>query len=161
MGAVVPIAQVAGQEGIDKFINTLASGLSLGAIYAILALGFVIIFKATQVVNFAHGAIAAFGAYMVVYFATAIDFPGSLIDGAPTVLQWTLSVIVAIVVTAGLGMLIERLAIRPMIGEPLFAVAMITLGLDLIIRTVTTDYLNNQLRSLGDPWGIDLVRSVH
>lgn len=151
------IAQVTNGGGAEKFINTLASGIALGAIYAILALGFVIIFKATQVVNFAHGAIAAFGAYLVVYFATVVNVPGRWFESAPTVLQWLLSALLAVAGAAVIGIIVERLAIRPMIGEPLFAVAMITLGLDLIVRTITTDYLGNQLRGLGDPWGVTVM----
>jgi branched-chain amino acid transport system permease protein len=108
-------------------------------------------------VNFAHGAIAAFGAYLVVYFATVVNVPGRWIESAPTVLQWSLSALVAVLFAAVIGIVIERLTIRPMIGEPLFAVAMITLGLDLIVRTVTTDYLGNQLRALADPWGAAVV----
>ena len=154
---LVVIAQAVSAGGFDKFINTLASGIALGAIYAILALGFVIIFKATQVVNFAHGAIAAFGAYLVVYFATVVNIPGRWIESAPTVLQWSLSALLAVLGAALVGIIVERLAIRPMIGEPLFAIAMITLGLDLIVRTITTDYLGNQLRALGDPWGVATV----
>ncbi|RPI22911.1 MAG: hypothetical protein EHM57_04700, partial [Actinobacteria bacterium] len=80
MIAAVVVAQAAGAQGFDRFINAVASGLALGAIYAMLALGFVIIFKATQVVNFAHGAIAAMGAYFVVYFATVLNVPGQLLD---------------------------------------------------------------------------------
>lgn len=145
------VAQVA--QGFDKFVNTLISGMALGAIYAILALGFVIIFKATQVVNFAHGAIAAFGAYMVVYFATVLNFPGRFFDFLPYTAQWILSALLAVAATALLGIVIERVAIRPMIGKALFAVAIITLGLDLIIRTITNDFMGNQSRGLGDPWG--------
>ncbi len=154
---LIVLAQTANAGAFEKFINTLASGIALGAIYAILALGFVIIFKATQVVNFAHGAIAAFGAYLVVYFATVVNMPGRWLESAPVIVQWSLSALAAVIGAALIGIIVERLAIRPMIGEPLFAVAMITLGLDLIVRTVTTDYLGNQLRGLGDPWGAGVV----
>ena len=58
MPAVMAVVQAASQSGIEQFVNATISGLALGAIYAVLALGFVIIFKATQVVNFAHGALA-------------------------------------------------------------------------------------------------------
>ncbi len=151
----IVIAQAA--EGFDKLINTLISGVALGAIYSILALGFVLIFKATQVVNFAHGAIAAFGAYMVVYFATVLNVPGRYLDFLPYSVQWILSALIAIGVTAVLGIVVERVTIRPMIGKPLFAVAIITLGLDLIIRTITNDLMGNQSRGLGDPWGAQVV----
>ncbi|KAA3638564.1 MAG: branched-chain amino acid ABC transporter permease [Armatimonadetes bacterium] len=151
------IAQAATQGGFDKFINALGSGIALGAIYALLALGFVIIFKATQVVNFAHGAIAALGAYLVSYFAVTINIPGRWMTWAPDWLQWTLSALIAVLLTALIGIVIERITIRPMIGEPLFAVAMITLGLDLVIRSVTNDFLDNTTAGLGDPWGISSV----
>ncbi|HHC08465.1 MAG TPA: branched-chain amino acid ABC transporter permease [Actinobacteria bacterium] len=155
MGIVV--AQAAGPGGFPEFVNALASGIALGAIYATLALGFVLIFKATQVVNFAHGAIAALGAYLVSYFATALNVPGRWVPGLPPTAQWFLSVVVAVAVTALIGIAIERVTIRPMIGEPLFSVAMITLGLDLVIRTVTNDFMNNQVRGLGDPFGSQVI----
>ncbi len=157
MPAMMAVVQVASQSGIEQFFNATISGLALGAIYAVLALGFVIIFKATQVVNFAHGALAALGAYFVVYFATVLNFPGRFLDFLPITVQWLLSALVAVAATALVGIIIERLTIRPMIGEPLFAVAMITLGLDLIIRTITNDFMGNQLRGLGDPWGIETL----
>jgi branched-chain amino acid transport system permease protein len=150
------IAQ-AGAQGFDRLINAVASGLALGAIYAMLALGFVIIFKATQVVNFAHGAMAAMGAYFTVYFATVLNFPGQLLDFLPETMQWILSAACAVLAAALVGMVVERLTIRPMVGEPLFAVAMITLGLELMIRTTTNDFMGNQVRSLGDPWGAQLL----
>ncbi len=156
MIALVLIGQAASQTGIEKFAKDLTSGIALGAIYALLALGFVIIFKATQVVNFAHGAIAALGAYFVVYFAVVLNVPGRWMGGAPDWLSWSLSALIAVLVTALIGIVIERLTIRPMIGEPLFAVAMITLGLDLIIRTITNDLMDNAIQGLGDPWGTAL-----
>ncbi|MEX0947026.1 MAG: branched-chain amino acid ABC transporter permease, partial [Acidimicrobiia bacterium] len=54
---------------MEEFLNALINGVALGAVYALLALGFVIIFKATQVVNFAHGSLAAVGAFLVASFA--------------------------------------------------------------------------------------------
>ena len=156
MIALVLIGQAASQTGVEKFANALTSGIALGAIYALLALGFVIIFKATQVVNFAHGAIAALGAYFVVYFAVVLNVPGRWMEGAPDWFSWSLSALLAIAATAVIGIIIERLTIRPMIGEPLFAVAMITLGLDLVIRTITNDFMDNAIQGLGDPWGTNL-----
>ncbi len=156
MIGLVIFAQAVGQTPVEKLVNALSSGIALGAIYALLSLGFVIIFKATQVVNFAQGAIAALGAYLVVYFATVVNIPGRWIEGIPPWIQWTLSAIVAIAFTALIGIIIERVTIRPMIGQPLFAVAIITLGLDLIIRAVTNDFMDNSIRGLGDPWGTEL-----
>ncbi len=156
MTALVVIGQAAAETDLEKFVNALTSGIALGAIYALLALGFVIIFKATQVVNFAHGSIAALGAFFVVYFATVVDIPGRWMGDAPAWIPWLLAALLAIVATAIVGIVIERVTIRPMIGEPLFAVAMITLGLDLIIRTISNDLMDNTIRGLGDPWGASI-----
>lgn len=157
MGFVV-VAQVVTQAPVERFLNALGSGVALGAIYAMLALGFVIIFKATQVVNFAHGGLAALGAYLVSYFATVSNIPGRWMGDISVTLQWTLSALLALAVMAFIGVVIERITIRPMIGEPLFAVAMITLGLDLVIRTTTNDLMNNTNQGLGDPWGVLVVK---
>ncbi len=152
----VVVAQL-GASGLDRFLNTFISGMSLGAIYALLALGFVIIFKATQVVNFAHGAIAAIGAYFVVYFAVVLDFPGRFMGDAPNWFKWSLAVMFAVAATALVGLVTERLTIRPMIGEPLFSVAMITIGLEIVIRVSYLELIQKQTRGLGDPWGAPAV----
>ena len=75
---MIPDLLILAQEGSassSEFAQALVTGLSLGSIYALLAMGFVIIFKATQVLNFAHGALAALGAFLVVLFATVWDIP--------------------------------------------------------------------------------------
>ena len=148
---IVSIALVAWQ-GSDRYTDALTSGLSLGAIYALLAMGFVLIFKATQVVNFAHGALAALGAYLVSYFAIVLDLPGRWLS-FPRWIEWSMALVLAVLVTAVIGLIVERLAMRPMVGEPLFSVAMVTVGLDIVLRTVTNDYIGSDPRPLGDPWG--------
>ena len=144
-------------SALEKFANATYSGLALGAIYALLALGLVLIYKATQILNFAHGALAALGAYFAAYFAVTLNFPGNLLSGLPLTLQWTLSALTAVLAAAAVGWLIERIAIRPMIGEPLFAVVLITIALDIIIRTITDDLIGNNPRPLGTPWGSEVV----
>lgn len=141
----------------NAFAEAMAEGLSLGAIYALLAMGFVIIFKATQVLNFAHGALAALGAFFVASFATLINFPGRFMEGANETLQWTLSVVFALIAAALVGMLLERLFLRPMVGEELFAVAIVTLGIDIALRNVTNDFIGTNPRPLGDPWGTKIL----
>ncbi len=148
------LAQAGGQSAIERLSGALIGGLSLGAIYALLALGFVIIFKATQVLNFAHGAISALGAYFVVYFAVIINFPGRYLETFPDWVQWLVSASVGIIATAFVGLVIEVLFIRPMIGEPLFSIAIITLGIDAVLRTVTNDLIGTDQVSLGQPLGI-------
>ena len=152
--AVVAQASMA---SIDRFLNALINGIALGAVYALLALGFVIIFKATQVVNFAHGSLAAVGAFLTAALATIYQFPGRLIPTAPAWVRWSLSALLAVFAAALVGLLVERLFIRPMVGEPLFSVAIITIGADIVIRTINDDFVGQGARSLGDPWGINII----
>lgn len=149
-------AQV-GATGFDKLLFALLNGIGLGAIYAMLALGFVIIFKATQVVNFAHGALAAVGAFLAASFAIVLQFPGRLMGDAPVWLKWGLSALFAVAAAAIVGLIVERIFIRPMIGEPLFSVAIITVGVDIVLRTVTDDFIGQGTRPIGDPWGLEVM----
>lgn len=149
------LAQEAGET--SKFAESIASGVSLGAIYALLAMGFVIIFKATQVLSFAHGALSALGAFLVAAFATQLNVPGRWMEGAPDWLQWTLSVIVALIAAGIVGVIVERLFIRPMLGEELFAVAIVTLGIDIFLRNITNDFIGTDPRPMGDPFGTSLL----
>lgn len=141
----------------SALVDWLVEGLSLGAIYALLALGFVIIFKATQVLNFAHGALAALGAFLVASYATILDIPGRWMPDSPRWVVWLLSLALVLVTMAILGMILERLFMRPMVGEELFALAIVTLGLDVIIRSITNDFIQPVARPLGDPWGVGIL----
>lgn len=147
----------------SRFLQTLASALGLGAVYSIVALGFVLIFKATQTINFAQGQLAVAGALFVSFMVADRHIPFTTIEnplavwfetdeGRISFIGWILSAVVAVAFAAVLGLIIERLAIRPMIGEPLFSVAVITLGLDIMLRTFNNDTSETQLRSLGIPW---------
>jgi branched-chain amino acid transport system permease protein len=141
---------------VTKLANALWDGAALGALYALLALGFVLIFKATQVVNFAQGAIASLGAFFVATLAVDKHIPGRW-TGGPDWLQWTLSAALALMAAVIVGLLIERLAIRPMIGQPLFSVAIITLGLDIMLRSLINDFLGTANKSMASPFGLDVV----
>ena len=103
-------------------VTTLKS-LALGSVYALIALGFVLIFKATEVVNFSQGALAMVGALFISFmvadenlpiigFFTEVKNPIYLTDW-PTWLQWGLSVIVALMFMALLGLFIKRHASTP------------------------------------------------
>ncbi len=157
MTPIIPVLAQLGATGFDKFLFALLNGLGLGAIYALLAMGFVIIFKATQVVNFAHGALAAVGAFLAAAFAVIYQIPGRFMGDAPLWLKWGLSALCAVIAASIVGLVVERLFIRPMIGEPLFSVAIITVGVDIVVRTITDDFIGQGARPLGDPWGLQLT----
>lgn len=155
---MTPGLLVVAQEAVivpSEFGRMVVNGLSLGAIYAVLAMGFVIIFKATQVFNLANGAIAAVGAFLIASFATIINIPGRWMEGVPQTLQWSVSVIFALVATAAVGMLLERLFLRPMIGEALIILAVVTLGIDIMVRAITNDFIGQNARPMGGPFGLN------
>lgn len=128
---------------MTTFLQATIAGLSLASIYALLALGFVIIYKAMQVVSFAHPAVMLFGAYMVSWFAVDLGVP------------FVLAVVLGALATALLGYLSERIAIRPMIGKPLFSIAILTIGLDVVIRTPINNLIGLDIRGVGSPWGFN------
>jgi branched-chain amino acid transport system permease protein len=130
---------------MTNFLNLVAAGVALGFQYALVALGFVVIFKATQVINFAQGGLVMFGAYLTYQFGPTMGLP------------FPLAVLLAMVGTALLGVLVERLILRRMVGKPPFALIMITVGLLFIIQEVVTRIWGFDGLSIGDPWGIDTV----
>jgi len=141
------------------FFQTFMKSMGLGSVYALIALGFVLIFKATQTINFSQGALAAAGARFLtcrvqdarVQCSTSASPRNDV--GGPAWVVGGLSVVVALAFAALLGLLVERLAVRPMVGEPLFSVAVITLGLEIVLRVFNNDAVETDLRSLEAPWG--------
>lgn len=123
-----------------NLVEAVIRGLGLGSVYALLALGFVIIFKATRVISFAQPAFMLAGAVMVTYFVGPLGFFGALIA--------------ATVLTGLLALGVERVAVRPMVGKPAFVVAIITLGVDVVVRVVTNGFIGLNVRQVGDPWGL-------
>ena len=123
-----------------EIIQLLISGLSQGCVYGLIALGFVLIYKATEMVNFAQGDIMMIGAFMAVVFINVLDWP--FVPG----------LLAAILVMAAVGALLERLLLRPMIGEPHFAVLMLTIGLGFVLRAVAGATWGNEPRALDVPY---------
>ena len=131
-----------------EVLQLLISGVSLGCVYGLIALGFVLIYKATEMVNFAQGDIMMLGAYAAITYVNVLDMP----------FVWGL--LAALVTMAVIGVLLERLLLRPMIGEPHFAVLMLTLGLGFILRAIAGAIWGNEPRVLDTPyagqvWRID------
>jgi branched-chain amino acid transport system permease protein len=106
---------------MDTFIQLTVTGLSSGAILALAALGFVLIYKASEVINFAQGQFLLIGAYVV--WALNVDAG----------VHWTLAVAGAIGVAIVLGLVVERLILRPLVGEPTISVIMVTIGLAQVL----------------------------
>ena len=122
--------------------RTLVSGLALGCKYALVALGFVIVFKATGVINFAQASFVLVGGYMT--------FNATNTWG----LNFYVALLVAMAAGAMLGMLIEALILRRMIGEAPFTLVMVTIGILFILDNVVTAIWGPDPQNLGDPWGL-------
>lgn len=122
------------------FLQATAEGLALGAVYSLVAIGFVLIYKAMDVLSFAQPALAVVGAAFI--SALAVD------RGIP----FWISLILGIILTGILSLLIERTFLRPMVGEPVFSVAILTIGIDILLRTVLDNWIGLNPRFLGDPF---------
>ena len=120
-------------------------GVALGSQYALIALGFVVIYKATGVINFAQGGFVLIGAYLGYNFNQTWELP------------FYLALLLAMAAGALIGALVERLLLRRMVGEPVFAVLMITIGLLFVLEQIATSVWGFDNLNLGDPWGIDTV----
>jgi branched-chain amino acid transport system permease protein len=106
---------------MTSFLQLTLLGLSNGAILALAALGFVLIYKATGVINFAQGQFLLIGAY--VFYAAMLVFG----------FHWTLAIAAGVIVATALGIVVERFVLRPMIGEESVAVIMVTIGLSSVL----------------------------
>lgn len=122
-----------------EVLQLLISGVSLGCVYGLIALGFVLIYKATEMVNFAQGDMMMLGAFTGFTYVNVLGLP----------FFW--GVLATIGTMAVFGMLIERLVLRPMIGEPPFAVLMITIGLGFIFRAVAGAVWGNEPKTISSP----------
>ena len=106
--------------------DLLASGIAIGAIYGLIAMGFAVIYKSTGLVNFAEGEMSMIVAYIAWTIATTLT---------GTVFVVVLGSVVAAVL---LGLVIERTIMRPMLGEPIFATVLVTIGVAVVLRSLIT-----------------------
>ncbi len=114
------------------FIQLVFAGIAAGCVYALIGLGFSIIFKASGVINFAQGELLLVGAYIV--SAGVFEWHlGSLLGPLP---GFFLALLLGIVVTVAISLLFQRFVLRRMIGRPVFSILMITIGLDTVLRTI-------------------------
>lgn len=109
-----------------QILQLVISGIAQGCIYGLIALGFVLIYKATETVSFAQGELMMLGAFLGLVTMTMLGFP------------FWLSVISAIIAMAIFGIALERLVIRPILGQPAFSIVMLTIGIGYVARGLVT-----------------------
>ncbi len=109
---------------MEIFLQLTISGLSNGMVYALAAVGFVIIYKSSDVLNFAQGELLLIGSYVTFFFIAQVGVP------------WGFGLVLTIVVAALVGLAVERLVLRPLIGEPVISMIMVTIGLSSVLRAL-------------------------
>ena len=122
------------------FLQATVEGLSLAAIYSLVAIGFVLIYKSMDVLSFAQPALAVVGAGLI--SSLAVD------RGVP----FWIALFIGISLTGVLGLIVERTFLRPMVGEPVFSVAILTIGIDILLRTTLDNWIGLNPRYMGDPF---------
>lgn len=120
---------------MDLFLQLTVSGLSTGMIYALVAVGFVVIYKASDVINFAQGELLLFGTYLIFFSIVQLGLP------------WFVGILLTLTIAAGLGLLIERTVLRPLIGEPVISMIMVTIGLSSVLRALANAIWGPQPRT--------------
>jgi branched-chain amino acid transport system permease protein len=124
---------------VTQFLSLLLNGISLGAIYALIALGFVIIFKASEVVSFTQGSLLLLGAYTIARLSGPWGF-------------W-LAALAGIAVTALAALIVERLIINRLRGAPVISLAIVTIGVDIILLTELIRRIGSDILNVPHPWG--------
>jgi branched-chain amino acid transport system permease protein len=111
---------------LNQVLQLLLAGVAQGCVYALVALGFVLIYKATETVNFAQGDLMMLGGFFALTASVIMGWP-----------YWA-TILFAVAAMAAVGMLIERVVLRPVLGQPAFTVVMITIGVGYVLRGVVT-----------------------
>lgn len=130
---------------MSEFMQFLLSGLTVGAVYALVALGFTIIYNASDVANFAQGEFVMLGG-MITAAAYAVGVP------------LPLAALMAILLTAAAGVLLNKLAIEPARGAPVVSLIIITIGASIFIRGLVQLVLGKQLHNIPAFTGDDPIR---
>jgi len=123
---------------MEFFFQILINGLSIGFLYALAALGFVMIFKSSSVLNFAHGELMAIGAFVFLVLSTWAKLP-----------IW-LAFLITLAGSFALGFIIERFFLRPLIGEALIEVIMLTVGLAIMFKGLMLFIFGGDIHSYVD-----------
>jgi branched-chain amino acid transport system permease protein len=123
---------------MNQFIELLINGISLGFVYALVALGFVVIFKSTRVINFAHGSIVLLGAYLIARWHDSLGFVPAVIAGAA--------------VAALVAGLLYLVVLRHVRGRAADTVTIATIGVDIILATELARRIGQEVLDIGDPW---------
>ena len=131
---------------MEFLVQLLVAGLVIGSVYAMIALGFALIFKSSRVINFAQGELLMLGAYFCLW--STVDL------GVPFLASLVLTLLFSVV----LGFGIERIFLRPMIGEPILSVIMLTIGIASFLRGATILFWGTDTRTFPEVFAATTVQ---
>ncbi|SHJ95293.1 amino acid/amide ABC transporter membrane protein 1, HAAT family [Desulfatibacillum alkenivorans DSM 16219] len=121
-------------EFFNELTQTILNGVAIGCIYGMVALGFVLIYKSTEVINFAQGELLMLGAFISYSLITQLHLS-----------YWT-ALVVTILAMGIVGAILERVVLRSLVGEPTYAIVIVTIGISYFIRSIV---------SMIPGWGTD------
>jgi branched-chain amino acid transport system permease protein len=127
-------------EGAQVFAQLTANGIAVGAIYALVALGVVLIYKATEVLNFAHGDLLVIAAFSAWGFITVMGLP------------FWLAIVLTVAITSAIAYVLDAWIIRRIAGQPQFAGVMLTIALAFMIRGLVSMVFGPESRNYATPW---------
>ena len=130
---------------MSDFLQVLVSGLSKGCVFGLIALGFVLIYKATEMLNFAQGELMMVGAFVAFLFVNGLELP------------FVAGFALTLVAMFAFGMALERGVLRPMIGEPPFAVLMLTIAIGFVLRTIAVNIWGTDPLTLDVPYAGEVL----
>jgi branched-chain amino acid transport system permease protein len=130
---------------VSDFFQHLFDGFALGCIFALIALGFTVIYRSSQVINFAQGSLLLLGAYLVAWFHVVRNMP------------FGIAVLLAILSCALVGVVFQVGVLRRLTGQPVFTVVMITIGLNIVLTAYVPAAVAPQGLDTQDPWGLSAL----
>lgn len=131
---------------MQYFADLVISGLAIGAIYGLIGMGYACIYKATGVVNFAQGEVMMLITYVTASLLTLTTWP------------FWMGLVLAPIVGIAVGIVVERVVIRPMIGRPSFAIVMVTIGLAVLMRSLIVLFWGSEPREFPGRGSEDVIQ---
>ncbi|TDQ61975.1 amino acid/amide ABC transporter membrane protein 1 (HAAT family) [Maritalea mobilis] len=132
----------------DLFFQLLVNGLIVGMLYGVVAMCFVLIYKSTQVVNFAQGEFLVLGAWVCLALVTQMQLP------------FFLAFIFTLVFMVAFGIIVQTVILRPLIGEPIISVIMVTIGLSIFMQALMNWIFGNDAKRFPDVFGTTDVVNI-
>ncbi|WP_424983185.1 branched-chain amino acid ABC transporter permease [Maritalea sp. S77] len=132
----------------ELFFQLLVNGLIVGMLYGVVAMCFVLIYKSTQVVNFAQGEFLVLGAWVCLALVTQMQLP------------FFLAFIFTLIFMVAFGIIVQTVILRPLIGEPIISVIMVTIGLSIFMQALMNWIFGNDAKRFPDVFGTTDVVNI-